>query len=77
MNTTSNNTPKTNPFFTRRRIVMAACLLIAVGYLLMTGPASTEQAFCHDLFSARRTVVAPLSCLCGYLLIIVGILRKK
>ena len=54
MNTTSNNAPKTNPFFTRRRIVMAACLLIAVGYLLMTGPASTEQAYCHELFSARR-----------------------
>lgn len=60
-----------------RRIVIMACALIATGYLLMSGAPSTEQAFNPDIFSVRRIVVAPMLCLAGYLLIIVGILRKK
>lgn len=77
MNITSRNTPKINcrPI-TRRRIVLLAGLLIVTGYALMTGPDSTGQTFCLDLFSARRIVLAPIMCLCGYLLVIVGILRK-
>ena len=80
MNTTSSYTPKTkrhwSAHFTRRRIAVAACLLIATGYLLMAGPGSTEQSFCADIFSPRRIVLAPLLCLSGYLLIIVAVLRK-
>jgi len=80
MNTTSCNTPKTkyswSTHITRRRIAVAACLLIATGYFLMAGPGSTEQSFCADIFSQRRIVLAPLLCLSGYLLIIVAILRK-
>jgi len=60
-----------------RHIIIAACILIATGYLLMSGTPSTEQAFCPDIFSVRRIVIAPLLCLSGYLLIIVGILQKK
>jgi hypothetical protein len=70
MNTTSNRSNS-------RRILMAACILIAIGYLLMSGPGSTGQSFCPAIFSARRIVIAPMLCLAGYLLIIVGILRKK
>ena len=74
MNTTSSNTPKTkrpwSSYFTRRRIAVAACLLMA-------GPGSTEQSFCADIFSPRRIVLAPLLCLSGYLLIIVAILRRS
>ena len=81
MNTTSGNTPKTkrpwSSYFTRRRIAVAACLLIATGYLLMAGSGSTEQSFCADIFSPRRIVLAPLLCLSGYLLIIVAILRRS
>ncbi|MBO5626058.1 MAG: DUF3098 domain-containing protein [Prevotella sp.] len=77
MNTTSSNTPKRNPRITHRHILMAACALIAAGYLLMAGPATTQQAFCPDIFSTCRIVIAPLLCLGGYLLIIVAILRKK
>jgi len=80
MNSTSGNTPKTkrpwSALFTRRRIAVAACLLIATGYLLMAGPGSTEQSFCADIFLPRRIVLAPLLCLSGYLLIIVAILKK-
>lgn len=62
---------------TSRRIVIAACALIVAGYLLMSGPGSTEQSFNPDIFSPRRIVVAPMLCLAGYLLIIVAIVRKK
>ena len=60
-----------------RGILMTACVLIIVGYVLMAGPGSTEQAFNPDIFSPRRIVVAPILCLAGYLLIVVGILRKS
>ena len=62
---------------TSRRIVIAACALIVAGYLLMSGPGSTEQSFNPDIFSPRRIVVAPTLCLAGYLLIIIAIVRKK
>ena len=74
MNTTIN---KCIAAMTSRRIVIAACVLIVAGYLLMSGPGSTEQSFNPDIFSPRRIVVAPMLCLAGYLLIIVAIVRKK
>ena len=77
---TETKTNKSKRFFrvllTSRNILIAACLLIAVGYLLIAGPGSTEQTFNPDIFSTRRIVVAPMFCLAGYLLIVVGILRK-
>lgn len=60
-----------------RTILIIACLLIITGYVLMSGPGSTEQAFNPDIFSTRRIVVAPMVCLAGYLLVVVGILRRK
>ena len=60
-----------------RGIMMMACVLIIAGYILMSGPGSTEQSFNPDIFSPRRIVVAPILCLSGYLLIVVGILRKS
>ena len=72
MNATFN---KLNAALTSRRIIVCAGLLILVGYLLMSGTASTEHAFNPDIFSPRRIIIAPALCLSGYLLIIVGILR--
>jgi len=78
MNNTTNNPQRFLHFLlTSRSILIAACILIAIGYLLMAGPGSTEQSFNPDVFSPRRIVVAPMFCLAGYLLIVVGILRKK
>ena len=62
---------------TSTRILSIAVVLIVSGYLLMAGPGSTEQQFNPDVFSTRRIVVAPTLCLAGYLLIIVGIIKKK
>lgn len=78
MNTFSNNSKRLlRAILTSRGILIAASILIVVGYLLMAGPGSTEQAFNPDIFSTRRIVIAPMLCLAGYLLIVVGILRKE
>ena len=46
------------------------------GFLLMTGPASTETAFEPDIFSARRVKVAPVVCLIGFVSMIYAVVRK-
>ncbi|MBQ2186060.1 MAG: DUF3098 domain-containing protein [Bacteroidaceae bacterium] len=80
MNTTSNNTPN-DPLrlFGKRNvfIIIIACVLILIGYCLMSGAGSTEEAFNPAIFSTRRIVVAPMLCLAGYLLVIVGILWRE
>jgi len=49
--------------------------IIIIGFLLMTGSATTiEGGFDPDIFSTRRIVVAPVTCFFGFLLMIVGIL---
>ena len=61
-------------------IIGIAVLIIIIGFLLMTGPATTTAGFEPDIFSVRRIKVAPATCLFGFLLMIVGILypdRKK
>ena len=59
------------------RIFVVACVLIILGYILMLGPGGTESSFNLDIFSPRRIVVAPVLCLAGYLLIIVGVLKRR
>lgn len=56
-------------------ICAISVLVIIIGFLLMTGKASTiEGGFEPDIFSTRRIVVAPMVCFAGFLLMIVGIL---
>ena len=50
--------------------------IIIIGFLLMTGPGSTEGYFEPDIFSARRIKVAPVVCLFGFVFMIYGIVRK-
>ena len=59
-------------------IVSALALsLVLSGFLLMTGEGSTNDAFCPDIFSARRITLAPLLCLAGYLLLIPAIVWRR
>lgn len=52
-----------------------AILLIITGFLLMTGPSTTfDGGFEPDIFSARRIKLAPIVCLAGFVLMVVGIL---
>ena len=50
--------------------------IIILGFLLMTGPGSTEGYFEPDIFSVRRIKVAPLVCLLGFVFMIYAVLRK-
>jgi len=76
---TNSKTTESAPLLgrTNRVIILVACVVIVVGFVLMTGEGSCETTFQKDIFSIRRTVVAPLVCLTGYLAIIVGILWQR
>ena len=50
--------------------------IIIIGFLLMTGPGSTEGYFEPDIFSARRIKVAPVFSLFGFIFMIYSIVRK-
>lgn len=49
--------------------------VVIVGFILMSGPGSTEQYFDPAIFDARRIKVAPLVCLAGYVFMIYAIVR--
>ncbi|HJG76638.1 DUF3098 domain-containing protein [Phocaeicola barnesiae] len=51
-------------------------VIIIIGFLLMSGPGSTETTFEPDIFSARRIKIAPAVCFFGFIFMIYGILRK-
>lgn len=56
-------------------ICTVAVVIIVLGFVLMTGPATTfENGFEPDIFSARRIKIAPVVCLIGFVLMIVGVL---
>ena len=50
--------------------------LVVIGFLLMVGPNSTDTAFEPDIFSVRRTKVAPVVCLFGFVSMIYAVVRK-
>ena len=41
--------------------------IVIIGFLLMTGPTSSETSFEPDIFSIRRIKVAPVVCLFDFL----------
>ena len=49
---------------------------MVIGFLLMVGPNSTDTTFEPDIFSARRTKVAPVICLLGFVSMIYAVVRK-
>ena len=51
-------------------------IIIVVGFLLMTGPGSTETHYEPDIFSFRRIKLAPTVCFFGFIFIIYAIMRK-
>ncbi len=56
---------------------MVALLIIVVGFILMSGDGSTEEAFNPDIFSDRRIRVAPVVTLLGFIMVVVAILWRK
>lgn len=50
--------------------------VVIIGFLLMTGPSSSETAFQPDIFSVRRIKIAPAVCFLGFIFMIYGVMRK-
>lgn len=57
-------------------LLAAGMLIVIVGFLLMAGGGSTDEAFDPDIFSARRTKVAPLVCLFGFVSMVYAVVYK-
>ena len=55
-------------------ILIIGSILIIAGYILMSGEGSTPAAYNPDIFSRLRICFAPIICLLGYLLNVVGII---
>ena len=53
-------------------LIAVAVAVIIIGFVLMTGSPSTAT----DIFSFRRITLAPIVCLIGFLLVIVGIMYR-
>lgn len=54
-----------------------SAFLILLGLTLMDGEGSSSDAFRPEIFSIQRIKVAPLLCITGYLLVIVGIMLPQ
>jgi len=50
--------------------------VVVIGFLLMSGTGSSENAYDPDIFSARRIKVAPLVCLAGFVSMIYAVIRR-
>jgi len=50
--------------------------IVVIGFLLMTGPGSSDSVYEADIFSARRIKVAPVVCLFGFVSMIYAVMRK-
>jgi uncharacterized membrane protein len=67
------------PTFTKKNyyILIAGIVLICLGYLLMVGGKSDDpNVFNPEIFNFRRITLAPLTCLAGFVTIIVAIMWR-
>ena len=69
---------KKNFAFDKTNFILLAVgmAIIVVGFILMSGPGSTEEAFNPDIFSVRRIKVAPVVCFLGFAFVVYGIMHK-
>lgn len=58
-------------------LLVVGFLIVVAGFALMGGASTTEATYEPDIFGTRRTVVAPLVSLFGFLFVIVAILWHK
>lgn len=82
--TEKQNTPSTKETagsgfaFDRMNYILLAIgmAVVVIGFILMSGPGSTETSFNPDIFSATRIRIAPVVCFAGFAFIIYGIMHK-
>ncbi len=73
-----NNMDKRNFAFGRMNYILLAVgmLVVVLGFILMSGDGSTTEAYNPDIFGARRTKVAPVVCLLGFVSMIYAVVHK-
>ena len=57
-------------------LLAAGMLIVVIGFLLMTGPGSSDTVYEPDIFSVRRIKVEPVVCLFGFVSMIYAVMRK-
>lgn len=57
-------------------LLAVGMLVVIIGFILMSGPGSTESSFNADIFSPVRVKVAPVVCFVGFVSIIYAIIHK-
>ena len=70
---------KRNLAFGRMNFILLAVgmLVVIIGFILMGGDGSSEEAYNPDIFSARRIKVAPIVCLLGFVSMIYAVVHKS
>ena len=70
---------KKNLAFGRTNFILLAIGMVSViiGFILMAGSGSSDQAYNPEIFSARRIKVAPLVCLFGFVSMIYAVVHKS
>lgn len=73
-----NDNMKKDLAFGRMNFILLAVSMVVViiGFILMSGGSSTEEAYNPDIFSTRRIVVAPVVCLLGFVAMIYAVVHK-
>ncbi|MBQ8154022.1 MAG: DUF3098 domain-containing protein [Prevotella sp.] len=57
-------------------LLVVGMVIVVIGFILMSGAGSSENAYNPDIFSARRIKVAPVVCLIGFVSMIYAVMRK-
>ena len=57
-------------------LLVIGVAIVVIGFILMSGGASTKETFNPEVFSAMRIKVAPMVTLAGYVTIIASILVR-
>lgn len=59
------------------QIIILGLIVCALGYILMAGGGSDDpNVFNPEIFSFRRIKLAPFVVIMGYVIVVVGILKK-
>jgi len=59
-------------------LIAISVVIIILGFVLMTGSSITfYSGYLSDIFSFRRITLAPIVCVSGFMLMVVGIMYKK
>ncbi|MAP01774.1 MAG: hypothetical protein CMD01_03025 [Flavobacteriales bacterium] len=73
MSTTKMSLSKTNYL-----LIILGCIIITLGFVLMSGGGTEDPALFNEeeLFSFRRITLAPFLTIVGYMVVLVGVLKR-